>query len=314
MLVLTDEQVQSLLPLPSLIDALTYAFRDDYAKFNAPVRTRLEDGNRFVLLMPCQAEGAIGIKTLLLEARSGRGPAIYSSSYTFHSLDGEIAALMEASVLTELRTAATSAVATRALAPETAHTLGIFGTGVIAKVHVAALLEVRTFERLLVCGSTPEKSRTFAQKLGPLYGISADAVDADTCAAESSVICTCTTSPVPLFRGSVLRPGTHINAVGAFSSQTRELDSDAIVRSRVVVDTFAGAMAEAGEVLQPLAEGRIHQEHILADLHTALQDPRSIRRSDGDITVFKSLGCALEDLVAARLVLTQYFAGQPRSR
>src|ERR1700760_4294586 len=198
MLVLTNEQVQSLLPLPALIDVLTVAFRDDYAKFEAPVRSRLEDGNRFVLLMPCQAQGAIGIKTLLLETRPGRGPGIYSSSYAFHSLDGKIAALMEASVLTDLRTAATSAVATRALAPETVHTLGIFGTGVIAKVHVAALLEVRKFERILVCGSNPAKSRDFAQKVGQLYGISAAAVDADTCAAESSVICTCTTSPAPL--------------------------------------------------------------------------------------------------------------------
>src|ERR1700744_233906 len=109
MLLLTDEQIQDLLPLPPLIAALAVAFRDEYANYKAPVRTRLEEGNRLILLMPCQAEGAIGIKTLLLEARPGRGPDIYSSSYTFHSLDGEIAALMEASALTELRTAATSA-------------------------------------------------------------------------------------------------------------------------------------------------------------------------------------------------------------
>jgi ornithine cyclodeaminase/alanine dehydrogenase-like protein (mu-crystallin family) len=303
MQVLTDEQVQRLLPLPALMEALSLAFRDEYASFQAPVRTRFEEGNRLVLVMPCQARGAIGFKTILLEGRPGRGPDIYSSHYTFHSLDGKINALMEAKVLTDLRTAATTAVATRALAPAMVHTLGIFGTGVIARAHVAALLEARTFARVLVCGSTAEKSRDFAQRVGQLYGIAAEAVDADTCAAESSVLCTCTTSTVPLFRGSVLRPGTHINAVGAFSSESRELDSDAVARSRVVVDTFPGAMAEAGDVLIPLAEGRIGREHILADLHTALAAPAAVRRRDSDITVFKSVGCALEDLVAARLVL-----------
>src|ERR1700761_5495495 len=171
MLLLTDEQIQDLLPLPPLIDALTVAFRDEYANYKAPVRTRLEEGNRLILLMPCQAEGAIGIKTILLEARPNKGPDIYSTSYTYHSLDGKITALMEAKALTEQRTAATSAAATRALAPEIVHTLGIFGTGLIAKAHVAALLEVRNFTRLLICGSTPEKAQHFAQTIGRLYKI-----------------------------------------------------------------------------------------------------------------------------------------------
>jgi ornithine cyclodeaminase len=303
MLVLTDEQVQSLLPLSQLIPAIGHAFREEYARYQAPVRSKFEEGDRVTLVMPCQVDGAIGIKTILLARSPGRGPGTYCSSYTFHSLDGLVSAFFEANVMTELRTAATSAVATNALAPESVATLGIFGTGSIAKAHVAALLLVRTFAQVLVCGSSIEKSREFAQRMRQRHGIPVVPVDAETCAAESSVICTCTTSPEPLFAGNLIRPGTHINAVGAFTPQNREMDSDAIARSRVVVDTFGGALAEAGDLLMPLGEGRIGREHVVADLHGALKDPGAIRRSATEITLFKSVGCALEDMVAARLLL-----------
>jgi ornithine cyclodeaminase/alanine dehydrogenase-like protein (mu-crystallin family) len=303
MLVLTDQQVQSLLPLSQLIQAIGQAFREEYGEYQAPVRSKFEDGNRVTLVMPCQVAGAIGIKTILLARSPGRGPGTYCSSYTFHSLDGLVSAFFEANVMTELRTAATSAVATGALAPPSVHTLGIFGTGSIAKAHVAALLLVRTFAQVLVCGSSMGKGREFAQRMQQRHGIPMFAVNAETCAVESSVICTCTTSPDPLFAGNLIRPGTHINAVGAFTPQNRELDSEAIARSRVVVDTYGGALAEAGDLLKPLAEGRIDREHIVADLHAALKDPAAIRRSATEITLFKSVGCALEDMVAARLLL-----------
>jgi ornithine cyclodeaminase/alanine dehydrogenase-like protein (mu-crystallin family) len=303
MLVLTDEQVQSLLSLPRLIEAVTHGFREEYEEYRIPVRTKFVEDNTVTLVMPCLAKGAIGIKTILLASRPGRGPRTYASSYTFHSLDGALSAFFEAKVMTELRTAATSAAATRALAPESVTTLGIYGTGAIAQVHIEALLLVRNFTRVLVCGASPEKSREFAQRMQLRHGVSVAAVDTVTCASESSVICTCTTSPEPLFAGNLLQPGTHINAVGAFTPDMRELDSDTINRSRVVVDTFGGALAEAGDLLIPLAEGRISREHVLSDLHGALTEPAAIRRSPREITVFKSVGCALEDMVAAHLLI-----------
>lgn len=303
MLVLNDEQVHRLLDLPQLIDAISHAFRNEYDEFKTPVRSKLEDGDRVILVMPCQTKGAIGIKTILLARRAGRGPGAYRSSYTFHSLDGKISAFIEANLMTELRTGATSAAATRALAPESVRALGIFGTGAIAESHVAALLRVRKFAQLLVCGSSFEKSREFARRMEEQHGIPATAATADMCAAESSVICTCTTSSQPLFAGSMLQPGTHVNAVGAFTPDSRELDSDTICRARVVVDTFAGALAEAGDLLQPMAEERIGREHVITDLHGALMEPSAVRRTVKDITVFKSVGCALEDMVAARLLL-----------
>ncbi len=303
MLVLTDEQVENLLDLSHLIEAIGHAFRDGYDEFKTPVRSKFMQDNRVILVMPCQVKGAIGIKTILLAGRPGRGPSTYSSSYTFHSLDGLISAFFEANAMTELRTAATSAVATRALAPESVSTLGIFGTGAIAEAHIAALLLVHNYGQVLVCGSSREKGQEFAHRMEQQHGIPIAAVDPNTCATESSVICTCTTSLKPLFAGNLVRPGTHINAVGAFTPESRELDSDIVSRSRVVVDTFGGALVEAGDLLNPLAENRIGREHVIADLHGALLEPAAIRRNAQDITLFKSVGCALEDMVAARLLL-----------
>jgi ornithine cyclodeaminase/alanine dehydrogenase-like protein (mu-crystallin family) len=304
-LVLTEEQVEQLLPLPTLIDAIAQAFRDDYLQYQFPVRSRFVEGDRIILLMPCQCQGAIGVKTVVLGPAPGKGTGVYSASYTYHSLDGKIAAFLPARALTDLRTAATSAAATRALAPEQVHTLGIFGTGGLARTHVPALLAVRQFSRVLVCGSTFDKASAFAKEIEARYGIPAASVDAQTCASESSVLCTCTTATAPLFSGELLRPGTHINAVGAFSSHIRELDSKAIARARLVVDTHSGALAEAGDVLIPMEEGRITAQHVLADLHRALNHPAAIRRDPSDITVFKSVGCSLEDLVAVRLLLRE---------
>lgn len=127
-------------------------------------------------------------------------------------------------------------------------------------------------------------------------------VDAETCVRESDVVCTCTTSSTPLFDGCWLRPGAHLNLVGAFRPQDREVDDETVKRSHVVVDTFAGALAEAGDLLIPFNNGAITRAHILADLHEVAGGNKRPRTCREDITLFKSVGCALEDLVTAQLV------------
>jgi ornithine cyclodeaminase len=129
-----------------------------------------------------------------------------------------------------------------------------------------------------------------------------EAVDAFTCAAQSDVICTCTNAHTPLFDGNLLRPGTHLNLIGTFQPQAREVDSITIQRAQVVVETYEGALAEAGDLLIPISEGLITREHVRADLHELVSGKKTARRSREDITVFKSVGCALEDLVTAELL------------
>src|SRR5437660_8846088 len=129
-----------------------------------------------------------------------------------------------------------------------------------------------------------------------------ESVDAQTCATQSDVLCTCTTSPVPLFDGNLLRPGTHLNLIGAFQPHAREVDSRTVQRAHVIVDTYDGALAEAGDLLIPIKEGIISRDHIAADLHELLTGKKPGRTSASEITLFKSVGCALEDLITAELL------------
>jgi ornithine cyclodeaminase/alanine dehydrogenase-like protein (mu-crystallin family) len=212
---------------------------------------------------------------------------------------------MEANYLTDARTAATSTVATDLLAREDVETLGIFGSGRLAVAHLAALPRVRNFKRILVCGSGRSDIAAFCGKMKNDLGLNVESVNAETVARESDVICTCTTAHEPLFDGNWLRRGTHLNLVGAFQPATREVDDVTVKRARVVVDTYEGALQEAGDLLIPIKNGTIDRSHIAADLHEIASGKKAARTSAESITLFKSVGCALEDLVAAQLIYHQ---------
>jgi ornithine cyclodeaminase/alanine dehydrogenase-like protein (mu-crystallin family) len=209
---------------------------------------------------------------------------------------------MEANWLTDLRTAATSAVATDVLARPDAETLGVFGAGRQAVAHLTVLPRVRNFRRYLVCGSGRSDLNQFCVAMAQKLGITIEPASAETCAGESDVLCACTTSPEALFDGRTLRPGAHLNLVGAFQPHTREVDDETVRRARVVVDTYDGALTEAGDLLIPLGDGSIQRNHIVADLHEIASGKKPGRTQAEDITLFKSVGCALEDLVTAELV------------
>ena len=133
-------------------------------------------------------------------------------------------------------------------------------------------------------------------------GLDVESVNAETVAQESDVICTCTTSPTTLFSGNRLRPGTHLNLVGAFQPETREVDDITVKRALIVVDTYDGALQEAGDLLIPIKNGTIDRSHIIADLHEIASGKKPARTRAESITLFKSVGCALEDLVTAQLI------------
>jgi alanine dehydrogenase len=298
---LTDSQVRSSLNIDKVIAVIYEAFaRDFHSTLQMPVRTRVDMGPSILLLMPCYDSflNAAGVKTVAVNPESG-------VNATYGLLDpatGRTLALMEADYLTDLRTAATSAVATDLLARKDVRVLGIFGTGRQATIHFTVLPHVRPFGRFLVCGSRYSRIAEFCNRMKQECGIEIEAVDAETCARESDVLCTCTTWPQPLFEGRLLRPGTHLNVVGAFQPQTREVDTETVRRARVVVDTYEGSLAEAGELLIPLQGSVITRDHILADLHEIASGKKHVRTSADDITLFKSVGSALEDLVTALLV------------
>jgi ornithine cyclodeaminase len=258
------------------------------------------------------AANTLGMKLILVRDQNARDIAAGLPlsegriQATYLLLDPETAQprlTIAANYLTDLRTAATSAVATKFLARPDASTLGIVGTGRLALAHLAVLPLARNFERVLVCGRNSSRSAEFVQKVSAqLPDLTIITADARTCAAQSDVLCTCTSNSAPLFDGRDLRPGTHLNLVGAFRPETREVDTHTIKRSRVVVDTYLAAL-EVGELVIPLQEGAITRDHVVADLHELISGTKQGRRNPQEITVFKSVGCALEDLVAAELLL-----------
>jgi len=302
MLLLSEQQVRQLADVDEVICAIRGAFARDFnATLRMPVRSTLPlDDGGVLLLMPAwdSAMGYAGVKLVTVTRAAGVNAA-------YELLDantGKILARMEANWLTDLRTAATSAIATDLLARGDVKTLGIFGSGRQAIAHFAVLPRVRSFSRFLVCGSGDADLSTFCARMNQAHGITVEPVDAAACAGESDVICTCTTSPVPVFDGRMLRPGTHLNLVGAFQSGTREVDDETMRHARIVVDTYEGALAEAGDLLIPLQNGSITRGQVIGDLHEIAGRKKQGRTSATEITLFKSVGCALEDLITAKLI------------
>jgi alanine dehydrogenase len=299
----SEDQVRSAVTADEVIRAIRSAFARGFATLRMPARTTLELDGAVLLVMPSydSALPAAGVKLVSVSVGAG----VHAVYELLDPATGISIARMQANYLTDLRTAATSAVATDLLARKDAETLGVFGSGRQAIAHLTVLSSVRKFKRFLVCGSGRSDLKAFCAKMKQEHALEIEAADAQTVAKESDVICTCTTAHEPLFDGNWLRPGTHLNLVGAFQPETREVDDTTVKRAHVVVDTYEGALSEAGDLLIPMKNGTIPRSHIVADLHEIASGKKPVRESDESITLFKSLGCAVEDLVTAQLVYQQ---------
>jgi ornithine cyclodeaminase/alanine dehydrogenase-like protein (mu-crystallin family) len=302
MLMLDEDQVRRVADPDTVVEAMRAAFaRDFFLTLRMPVRSCLPlcDGG-VLLIMPAydRSVGLAGVKTVAVTKASGVS-AVYE---LIDPVRGQVLMRAEAKWLTDVRTAATSAVATGLMAPPDPQVLGIFGAGRQAEAHIAVLSRVRRFTRVLVCGSPGSDVRPFCRRIEERYHLEVIPAQAEACVRDADVVCTCTTSAVPVFDGGWLKPGMHVNVVGAFQPTTREVDDETVRRSRIVVDTYEGALAEAGDLLIPMSRGVIGREHIAADLHEIASGKRPARTSADEITLFKSVGCALEDLVTAKLI------------
>lgn len=228
----------------------------------------------------------------------------------FDGARGTPTAIMDASSITAIRTAAVSAVATRHLARKSARRLAILGAGVQARTHLDAMMAAHPFEHVVIWGRDARKA---AQLLDNAKVHGAVATSVREAVEGADVVCTTTASREPVLRGEWLRPGTHINAVGASLKTTRELDSAAVRRCRVFVDRRESAMNEAGDLLIPMREGAIGAEAIVGELGELVNGTIAGRRDDSEITLFKSLGLAVEDLACAHFLYdaaTRAKAGQ----
>jgi len=310
--ILSRGDLERLLAPRDVIEAVEAAFAVSAAgRADVPARTSIEIGRDGVLLsMPAlvnddagRGEG-LGSKLVSVypDNRARGHPTVYATYILMDGATGQPLAVLEATYLTALRTGATSAVAARRLArPESRH-VTCFGAGVQAEFQLRCLHAVLPVERISVVGRDPARARRFAEAMCRRLGVPVEVANDSRAAVRAADVVTCaTTACEPVVFGADLSEGSHVDLVGAFRPTDREADSEAIRKARVVVDTYAGALAEAGDIVIPMKEGVIAREHVAAELAEIVTDARPGRTRADEITVFKSVGWALEDLAAARL-------------
>jgi ornithine cyclodeaminase/alanine dehydrogenase-like protein (mu-crystallin family) len=301
-LVLDQAQVEELLTMPECIELMeetlvALAREELYQPLRSVVRPPGSDG--FMGLMPAHRAGkepAFGLKVIcIFPMNPARGLDAHQGAVVlFDGETGEVRAIVNASAITAIRTAAVSAVATRALARDDARTLAILGAGVQAKSHLEAMRALQAWERIVVWSRTHEH----AEQLG------AEVADtAEEALRDADVVCTTTTAREPVVRREWLKEGAHVNAVGSSIPTTRELDTATMADAALFVDRRESTLNEAGDYLFPAGEGAIGPEHIRAELGEVLAGSAEGRRSPDELTVFKSLGLAVEDLACAQFLL-----------
>ena len=297
-------QVHVALPWQALVQQLSDAFAQGA---QVPVRhAHALGGPDALLLMPAWSDAALGVKLVtVMPGNAARAVATVQASYLlFERSTGRMLAMLDGEALTLRRTAAASALAARHLARSEASRLLIVGTGQLAGWMARAHHALRpTLTEVAIWGRDPQARTKLARTLSN-EGLPAHACDDLQRGVQAAdIVCCATTSSVAIVHGAWLRPGTHLDLVGAFKPDMRETDDAAVARARVFVDTFAGALAEAGDLVQPLQRGVIAREHVLGELAQLVRNEIAGRVSEQDITLFKSVGTALEDLAAAQMVL-----------
>jgi ornithine cyclodeaminase len=251
---------------------------------------------------PAALPSFTGIKVItLFHGNRARGEETHLGAVLLFETDlGRLVAHLDAAAITAIRTAAVSAAATRVLAREDAGDLALLGAGVQARTHLAALREVRPLRRVRVWSHRPESARRFAAAESARHGLPVEAVEsAAATVAGADLVCTVTAAREPVLAGAWLAPGAHVNVVGSCSPVAREVDSAAVARARLFIDRRESALHEAGDILVPLREGAIGEDHIQGELGDVLLGRVAGRRDGAEITLFKSLGIAVEDLAAA---------------
>ena len=303
------EQVHAALEYPALIERLRQAFAQGASVPLRHAHKVNEHENARLLLMPAWREGeALGVKIVTaFPGNAARGAATVAATYVL--LDGSTGhplALIDGEALTLRRTAAASALASSFLSREDARTLLVVGTGELAPYMAAAHASVRPFTRILVWGRAPDKARALAARLAS-DDLNAVPVDELRLALSECDVVTCaTTAALPIVHGVAVRPGTHVDLVGGFTPTMREADDELVAKASVFVDTYTGALAEGGDVVEPIRSGVLKRADVRAELAELCRGEKKGRTGAAEITLFKSVGTALEDLTAAQMVHKRY--------
>ncbi len=310
MLIINRSDVERLLPVKDCVEVMARAMRaTSRGEVTLPIRQFMPvpgaSGKLAIMPGTLGDPACFGIKLVCKYDRAHGDPlgTHIGMVMLFDSIKGIPLAMVEGSSLTAIRTSAASALATRYLAREDATRLAIIGTGEQAMRHVAAMLAVRTIKQISVWGRDAQRAKSFADKVascsGLLVSVHGDVADA---VERADIICTATSAKTPVLLGADLRPGQHINLVGSAIPTTAEVDDEAVARSRYYVDYRPAALAAAGELLGVIESGCLDESHIVGEIGEVVSGTVPGRRSDEEITIYKSLGVASQDLAAAYAV------------
>ncbi len=305
MLVLDAAAVETLLPMRACIDVMEQALVALAQQASvSPLRTVIRMPKGAIAAMPAYdgASGTAGAKivTAFPDNPMHGLPSHLGVVLLFDGTSGVPMAMLDASAITAIRTAAVSAVATKALSRDDAEVLAVIGTGVQAKAHVESIFAVRRITQTRISSRDARRGEALVADLSGRYDCEF-VVAASVCDAvnEADIVCTVSNSRTPIVMGEWLAPGTHVNAVGSSLKDTRELDASAVARSRLYCDARQSMLAESGDFLMAMAEGAVDEAHIVGELGEVLIGAAPGRTSRDEITLFKSLGLGIEDLAAA---------------
>jgi ornithine cyclodeaminase/alanine dehydrogenase-like protein (mu-crystallin family) len=310
--VLSGDDVRAALKMPDCIEAMDAVLRqfaagELYLPLRSVVRPPKSPG--LMGLMTAHRAGeapAFGLKAVAIFPENPRRglDAHQGVVVVFDGEDGRVRGLIDASAVTAIRTAAVSAVATRALARDGAATLAVLGAGVQAAAHIEAMACVLPLERVRIYSRRPEPAAELAAATAGRYGVDATAAaSVEEALRDAAVVVTTTTAREPIVERAWLAPGTHVNAVGSSIPTTRELDGATMAAARIVVDARESALNESGDVLLAMREGTLAEDVALVELGEVLSGSAQGRADADELTVFVSLGLAVEDLAAAELAL-----------
>jgi ornithine cyclodeaminase/alanine dehydrogenase-like protein (mu-crystallin family) len=312
MRILSRQDVEALISMQDVIALMEEVFADlTRGDAFAPERTILSmpGTDNSVLFMPglLAKSGSIGIKVVsVFPANAVRGtPTIAAEILLCDSETGVSKALLEGGRITALRTAATTALATKYLAREESAHLGVFGAGVQARTQIESHLAVRPLTRIAIYDTDKKRAAALVSDVRSLVEGKCECVAAESPAEileVSDIIITATTSRAPVFEGRSLREGTHVNAIGSFKPDVREVDDATVKRARIFVDSYEHALKEAGDLIVPIKSGIIKRDDIRAELGELVLGRKKGRERRDEITFFKSVGMAVQDIAVAEVV------------
>ncbi|MFT4547098.1 MAG: 1-pyrroline-2-carboxylate reductase [NAD(P)H] [Pseudoalteromonas tetraodonis] len=316
MKIITADEVHAALSYPALVDALQEAFAGEFSmppRHVYPLDDQTDNTDAFAVL-PSWNNELIGVKafTYFPDNPAPDYKSLYSKILLFDRAHGEPLALVDGTSVTFWRTAGVSGLATRLLSREDSATLLVLGTGNLCSYTIHANLSVRPIKRVLIWGRSLTKAKAIVSELSAeLPEVQFEAVtDVEGACAQADIIVAITGSPEPVLFGDWVKPGTHCDLIGNHHATKRECDTALMVKSKVYADSRVNAFKEAGEILVPISEGAFSEQDIVAELTEMCAGSATLRESDEEITVFKSIGMAMSDLVGAGLAYKRLVQGE----